>query len=109
MQSNEESSSSGHFNPGGRLQQSTVGNFAVRNSYSNITIIYKVMWQYWYAGIIVYMNSCIGPAIMISFLIGAVSCVFTGLAYSEFAARVPVTGLAYSYAYASFGELIGWM
>ena len=46
---------------------------------------------------------------MISFLIGAVSCVFTGLAYSEFAARVPVTGSAYSYAYASFGELIGWM
>ena len=62
-----------------------------------------------YPNITVYMCLCIGPAIMISFLIGAVSCVFTGLAYSEFAARVPVTGSAYSYAYASFGELIGWM
>lgn len=50
-----------------------------------------------------------GPGILISFLIGAVSCVFTGLAYSEFAARIPVTGSAYTYAYASFGELVGWM
>ena len=50
-----------------------------------------------------------GPGILISFLIGAISCVFTGLAYSEFAARIPVTGSAYTYAYASFGEIVGWM
>lgn len=46
---------------------------------------------------------------LVSFLIGAVSCVFTGLGYSEFAARVPVAGSAYTYAYTSFGELLAWI
>ena len=50
-----------------------------------------------------------GPGILISFLIGALSAMFTALAYSEFAARVPVTGSAYTFAYASFGELLAWM
>lgn len=50
-----------------------------------------------------------GPAVLVSFLIGAVSCVFTGLGYSEFAARVPVAGSAYTYAYTSFGELLAWI
>jgi len=54
-------------------------------------------------------SSTIGPGILISYVIGAVSCVFTALAYSEFASRVPVAGSAYTYAYASFGELLAWM
>ena len=55
------------------------------------------------------MFAVAGPAVSIAFVIGAVSCVFTALSYSEFAARVPITGSAYTFAYASFGELIGWM
>jgi amino acid transporter len=50
-----------------------------------------------------------GPGIVLSFLAGAVSCVFTGLAYSEFAARCPVSGSAYTYAYTSFGEGLAWV
>ena len=50
-----------------------------------------------------------GPALFFSFLIGAVSCIFTGLAYSEFATRLPISGSAYTYAYSSFGELVGWL
>ena len=46
---------------------------------------------------------------MLSFLIGAIASMFTALAYSEFAARVPVTGSAYTFAYASFGEFLAWM
>lgn len=46
---------------------------------------------------------------MISFVIGAIASMFTALAYSEFAARVPVTGSAYTFAYASFGEFLAWM
>ncbi|HHW4679173.1 MAG TPA: APC family permease [Xylella sp.] len=54
-----------------------------------------------------------GPAIMLSFALAAICCTFCALAYAEFAAMVPVSGSAYSYTYATFGELaawfIGWM
>jgi APA family basic amino acid/polyamine antiporter len=50
-----------------------------------------------------------GPALMLSFVITAVVCAFTALCYAEFAAMVPVSGSAYTYSYASFGELIAWV
>jgi APA family basic amino acid/polyamine antiporter len=50
-----------------------------------------------------------GPAVAISYLIGAISCVFTGLAYAEFASRIPVAGSAYTYVYTTFGELSAWL
>lgn len=54
-----------------------------------------------------------GPAIMLSFVLAAICCTFCALAYAEFAAMVPVSGSAYSYTYATLGELsawfIGWM
>lgn len=46
---------------------------------------------------------------LISYVIGAISCIFTGLAYSEFAARVPVAGSAYTYVLTSFGEAVGFI
>lgn len=50
-----------------------------------------------------------GPALVISFLLVAVACGFAALCYSEFAAMVPVSGSAYTYAYATFGELAAWL
>ncbi|MDR2872881.1 MAG: amino acid permease [Xanthomonadaceae bacterium] len=54
-----------------------------------------------------------GPAIILSFALAALCCVFCALAYAEFAAMVPVSGSAYTYTYATLGELpawfIGWM
>ena len=50
-----------------------------------------------------------GPAIVISFLVTAVTCGFAALCYAEFAAMVPISGSAYTYAYASLGELIAWI
>lgn len=50
-----------------------------------------------------------GPALVISFLIVAVACGFAALCYSEFAAMVPVSGSAYTYAYATLGELAAWL
>ncbi len=50
-----------------------------------------------------------GPALVVSFLIVAVACGFAALCYSEFAAMVPVSGSAYTYAYATLGELVAWL
>jgi APA family basic amino acid/polyamine antiporter len=49
-----------------------------------------------------------GPAIVISFVIAGIGCMFAGLCYSEFAAMVPVAGSAYAYSYATLGEFVAW-
>ena len=50
-----------------------------------------------------------GPALVLSMVISAVGCAFSGLCYAEFAAMVPVAGSAYTYAYATMGELLAWI
>jgi basic amino acid/polyamine antiporter, APA family len=50
-----------------------------------------------------------GPALVLSFLLVAIACGFAALCYSEFAAMVPVAGSAYTYAYATLGELVAWI
>ena len=50
-----------------------------------------------------------GPGVVILFIICGIACGFTALCYSEFASRIPVAGSAYTYAYASFGELFAWI
>ena len=50
-----------------------------------------------------------GPGVVILFAITAIACAFTAFCYSEFASRIPVAGSAYTYAYASFGELFAWI
>jgi basic amino acid/polyamine antiporter, APA family len=50
-----------------------------------------------------------GPGIIFSFIIGGIGCAFAGMCYSEFATMIPVAGSAYTYAYATMGELIAWI
>ena len=50
-----------------------------------------------------------GPAIILSFILTAVACVFSALCYAEFASMLPIAGSAYTYSYASLGELVAWI
>ena len=50
-----------------------------------------------------------GPAIVLAFVLAGIACVFAGLCYAEFASMIPVAGSAYTYGYATLGELIAWI
>ncbi len=50
-----------------------------------------------------------GPALMLSYVVAGLVCAFAGLCYAEFASMVPVAGSAYTYAYATMGELFAWI
>ena len=50
-----------------------------------------------------------GPAITLSFIVAALGCGFAGLCYAEFASMIPVAGSAYTYSYATMGEMIAWI
>jgi len=50
-----------------------------------------------------------GPALMLSFVVSGITCIFAALCYAEFASMVPVAGSAYTYAYATLGELFAWI
>ena len=50
-----------------------------------------------------------GPAVILSFVLAAVACAFSALSYAELASSIPVSGSAYTYAYATLGELVAWI
>ena len=50
-----------------------------------------------------------GPALVISFVLAGVACAFAGLCYAEFASMIPIAGSAYTYSYATLGELVAWI
>src|SRR4029434_10927969 len=50
-----------------------------------------------------------GPALMVSYVVAGITCIFAALCYAEFASMVPVAGSAYTYAYATLGEFFAWI
>src|ERR671926_1709119 len=50
-----------------------------------------------------------GPALILSFVVAGIACIFAALCYAEFASMAPVAGSAYTYAYATLGELFAWI
>ena len=50
-----------------------------------------------------------GPSLMLSYVLAGMTCIFAALCYAEFASMVPVAGSAYTYAYATLGELFAWI
>src|SRR5687767_5200084 len=50
-----------------------------------------------------------GPSVVLAFLVAGVGCALAGLCYAEFASMIPVAGSAYTYSYATMGELVAWI
>src|SRR5213595_2082135 len=50
-----------------------------------------------------------GPAIVLSYILAGVACAFAGLCYAEFASLIPIAGSAYTYGYATLGEIFAWI
>ena len=50
-----------------------------------------------------------GPAIVLSFILAGIGCVFAGLCYAEFASLIPIAGSAYTYGYSTLGEIFAWI
>src|SRR5438094_8618766 len=50
-----------------------------------------------------------GPAVMLSFVVAAIACGFAALCYAELASMIPVSGSAYTYSYATLGEIVAWI
>jgi len=50
-----------------------------------------------------------GPSVVLAFIVAGVGCAFAGLCYAEFASMIPVAGSAYTYSYATMGELLAWI
>src|SRR3954466_4749932 len=50
-----------------------------------------------------------GPAIILSYVLAGIACVFAGLCYAEFASIIPIAGSAYTYGYATLGEIVAWI
>src|SRR5581483_7033694 len=58
---------------------------------------------------LVYGRPGAGPAVMVSFVVAAIACGFAALCYAELASMIPVSGSAYTYSYATLGEIIAWV
>ena len=50
-----------------------------------------------------------GPAVVLSFILAGIGCAFAGLCYAEFASLIPIAGSAYTYGYATLGEIFAWI
>src|SRR5216683_3107795 len=50
-----------------------------------------------------------GPAVVLSFVLAGIGCAFAGLCYAEFASLIPIAGSAYTYGYATLGEIFAWI
>jgi basic amino acid/polyamine antiporter, APA family len=60
-------------------------------------------------GVLMHGRPAAGPAIAISFILVAIACSFAGLCYAELASMIPIAGSAYTYTYATLGEIFAWI
>ncbi len=94
------------------LKESESGNGGLRRNLSATNLVTLGIGAIVGTGIFVITGTAAaayaGPALTISFVISAISCVMAGLCYAEFASMIPVAGSVYSYSYTTMGEFIAW-
>ncbi len=96
-----------------RLQAEAAAESGLRRTLSAFNLVSLGIGAIIGAGIFVLTGQAAaqyaGPAIVISFIISGLGCLFAGLCYAEFAAMIPIAGSAYTYAYATMGEFLAWI
>ncbi len=94
-------------------EASETGDHCLRRALGPINLITLGIGAIIGAGIFVLTGSAAakyaGPAIVLSFILSGVACVFAGLCYAEFASLIPIAGSAYTYGYATLGEIFAWI
>src|SRR6478735_8034760 len=98
-----------------RLMQeaSEVGEHSLKRSLGPVNLIALGIGGIIGAGLFVRTAAAIaeraGPSVVLAFIVAGVGCAFAGLCYAEFASMIPVAGSAYTYSYATMGELVAWI
>ena len=94
-------------------EASEVGEHSLKRALGPLNLITLGIGAIIGAGIFVLTGSAAaqyaGPAIVLSFILAGLGCVFAGLCYSEFASLIPIAGSAYTYGYATLGEIFAWI
>ena len=90
-----------------------VGEHSLKRSLGPINLIALGIGGIIGAGLFVRTASAIaeraGPSVVLAFMVAGIGCAFAGLCYAEFASMIPVAGSAYTYSYATMGELVAWI
>jgi basic amino acid/polyamine antiporter, APA family len=96
-----------------RREAAEEGEHCLRRSLGAVNLITLGIGAIIGAGIFVLTGTAAaqfaGPAIVLSFVVAGVGCVFAGLCYAEFASMIPIAGSAYTYGYTTLGELMAWI
>src|ERR1700730_1132828 len=94
-------------------EASETGEHALKRALGPINLVALGIGAIIGAGIFVLTGSAAalyaGPAIMLSYILAGVGCAFAGLCYAEFASLIPIAGSAYTYGYATLGEIVAWI
>jgi len=103
---------SGHVDAGEPVEGSLEGEITLKRTLTARQLLLLGIGAIIGAGIFVMTGTAAanyaGPAVILSFVIAGSACAFAGLCYAEFAAMLPVSGSAYSYAYTTLGEFVAW-
>src|SRR5579864_1179010 len=94
-------------------QASETGEHCLKRALGPVNLVTLGIGAIIGAGIFVMTGSAAslyaGPAIMLSYVLAGIGCVFAGLCYAEFASMIPIAGSAYTYGYATLGEIVAWI